>query len=110
MIETKTEITKELEKIGVEISHDENIDHLNDLENIQLAIFTPAINSKTSISNILKKSQVPLLKISNTWRGVSQKSLNTIAVAGTHGKTTTSSIIAHILKSDNKDGSFCVEE
>ena len=99
----KTELTKELEKIGVEISYDENIDYLNDLENIQLAIFTPAINSKNIYFKYFKKSQVPLLKRSQIL-GEITKSLDTIAVAGTHGKTTTSSIIAHILKSDNKDG------
>ena len=99
----KTELTKDLEKIGVEISYDENIDYLNDLENIQLAIFTPAINSKNIYFKYFKKSQVPLLKRSQIL-GEITKSLDTIAVAGTHGKTTTSSIIAHILKSDNKDG------
>ena len=35
---SKTELTKELEKVGVEISYDENIDSLKDLQNIQLVI------------------------------------------------------------------------
>ncbi len=100
---TKSELTKELEKIGVEIFHDENIDSLKDLKNIQLAIFTPAINPKNIYFEYFKKSQVPLLKRSQIL-GEITKSLDTIAVAGTHGKTTTSSIIAHILTSDKKDG------
>ena len=100
---TKTELTTELEKVGVEISYDENIDTLKDLQNIQLVIFTPAIDSKNIYFEYFKKSQVPLLKRSQIL-GEITKPLDTIAVAGTHGKTTTSSIIAHILTSDNKDG------
>ena len=100
---SKTELTKELEKIGVEISYDENIDSLKDLQNIKLVIFTPAIDSKNIYFEYFKKSQVPLLKRSQIL-GEITKPLDTIAVAGTHGKTTTSSIIAHILTSDNKDG------
>jgi UDP-N-acetylmuramate--alanine ligase len=99
----KTELTKELEKVGVEISYDENIDSLNDLKNIQLTIFTPAINPKNIYFEYFKKSQVPLLKRSKIL-GEITKPLDTIAVGGTHGKTTTSSIIAHILTSDNKNG------
>jgi UDP-N-acetylmuramate--alanine ligase len=100
---SKTELTKELEKVGVEISYDENIDSLKGLKNIQLAIFTPAINPKNIYFEYFKKSQVPFLKRSQIL-GEITKSLDTIAVAGTHGKTTTSSIISHILTSDNKDG------
>ena len=99
----KTELTKELENIGVEISYDEKKDFLEDVQNIQLAIFTPAINPKNIYFEYFKKSKVPLLKRSQIL-GEITKSLYTIAVAGTHGKTTTSSIIAHILRSDKKDG------
>ncbi len=99
----KTELTKELENIGVEISYDEKKDFLEDVQNIQLAIFTPAINPKNIYFEYFKKSKVPLLKRSQIL-GEITKSQDTIAVAGTHGKTTTSSIIAHILTSDNKDG------
>ena len=100
---SKTELTIELEKVGVEISYDENIDSLKDLQNIQLTIFTPAINPKNIYFEYFKKSQVPLLKRSQIL-GEITKPLDTIAVGGTHGKTTTSSIIAHILTSDNKNG------
>ena len=100
---SKTELTKELEKIGVEISYDENIDSLKDLENIQLTIFTPAINPKNIYFEYFKKSQVPLLKRSQIL-GAITNTLATLAVGGTHGKTTPSSIIAHLLPSAPPNG------
>tara|TARA_B100000768_G_scaffold62365_1_gene60398 strand:- start:685 stop:2037 length:1353 start_codon:yes stop_codon:yes gene_type:complete len=99
----KTELTKELEKIGVEISYNEKIDSLKGLEKFQMAIFTPAIKAKNIYLEYFKKNQVPLFKRSQIL-GEITKPLDTIAVAGTHGKTTISSIIAHILISDKKDG------
>ena len=74
----KTELTKELENIGVEISYDEKIDFLEDVKNIQLAIFTPAINQENIYFQYFKKSQVPLLKRSQIL-GEITKSLDTIA-------------------------------
>ncbi len=99
----KTELTKELEKIGVEISYNEKIDSLKGLEKFQMAIFTPAVKAKNIYLEYFKKNQVPLFKRSQIL-GEITKPLDTIAVAGTHGKTTISSIIAHILISDKKDG------
>ena len=99
----KTELSKELEKIGVEIFYEENTDLFAGLKDVQLAIYTPAISPTNIYLEHFKKNQVPLFKRSKIL-GEITKPLDTIAVAGTHGKTTTSSIVAHVLRSNNKDG------
>lgn len=61
-----------------------------------LIIYTPAIPKDHVQFNYLKDKGFEMVKRSQVL-GIITKSHFTIAVAGTHGKTTTSSIIAHIL-------------
>ncbi len=67
-----------------------------------LVIYTPAIPSNSRILNYFKNGGFTMKKRSEVL-GIISKGMYTIAVAGTHGKTTTSSIIAHILKHSGYD-------
>lgn len=67
-----------------------------------LIIYTPAIPADSAILNHFKSLGFPLKKRSEVL-GIISKGMFTIAVAGTHGKTTTSSIIAHLLKDSGYD-------
>ena len=62
-----------------------------------LVVFTPAIPKNHLEHAYLKEQGFTILKRSEVL-GLLTKSYKTVAVAGTHGKTTTSSLIAHILK------------
>ena len=99
---TETPLTKELQKEGVQIHFEDsinlipsNIQDLNNKENT-LVILTPAIPSTHAEFNFFKDQNYQIVKRSKVL-GLLTANQFTLAVAGTHGKTTTSSILAHIL-------------
>jgi len=96
---TPTSLTLELEKAGMKIHYDEDITAIphDILANNahSLVIYTPAIPATHSELIHLKDLGIPLYKRSEIL-GWLVSSTQNIAVAGTHGKTTTSSMVAHI--------------
>lgn len=92
---TPSHITNELTKQGVKIHFEDNPSLLP--PNIDLAIYTPAIPKNHKEFNFLKKQNTKLLKRAEILGEISEE-FNTIAIAGTHGKTTTTAICAQILK------------
>lgn len=97
---TPTPLTDELIKEGAEIHFEDRPDLIP--SNIDLVILTPAIPSSLNELHFVEKLDVPLLKRSEVLGEISKDKF-TIAVAGTHGKTTISSMIAHIFKCANAD-------
>src|SRR5260221_499713 len=101
---TPTPLTQELIAEGMEIHFDDNVEFIPGYINKDktLVIFTPAIPKNHVEYNYLKKDGFTILKRSEVL-GLLTRDYKTVAVAGTHGKTTTSSLIAHILKSAGKN-------
>lgn len=101
-----TEITNELAKLGAHISIGQNFDLIPvgvDLIVYTVAIkhYDPALLEKLFESGIAVKSYPEMLQIVT-------KGKYTIAVAGTHGKTTTTAMIAKILIETKNDPSVIV--
>ncbi|MDG1476687.1 MAG: UDP-N-acetylmuramate--L-alanine ligase [Vicingaceae bacterium] len=97
---TKTVLTEKLESEGIEIHYNEDVDQIpNSIRNKEagtLVIYTPAIPKDNKEFIYLSEQGLKLWKRSEVL-GLISENYFTIAVAGTHGKTTTSSIVAHVL-------------
>jgi UDP-N-acetylmuramate--alanine ligase len=102
---TSTYLTKELEAAGILVHFKDDVNAIPEAfmsaENT-LIIYTPAVPSNHAELNYFRDNGFEVLKRAQVL-GELSKTYNTVAVAGTHGKTTTSSIIAHLLKSSSKD-------
>lgn len=98
---TKTKLTSALISEGIDIVFEdvvnEKISELNP-ENT-LVIFTPAIK-KLSILDYFNDNRFLVLKRAKVLGSITENTA-CIAIAGTHGKTTTSSLVAHLSKEAN---------
>lgn len=101
---TPTPLTHELMEEGMEIHFEDKIEFIPGYLSPEktLVVFTPAIPKDHVEHNYLQENGFTIIKRSEVL-GLLTKNYRTIAVAGTHGKTTTSSLIAHILKSAGKN-------
>lgn len=104
---TKTKLTEQLcaEGVAIHYEEDENKIPVEIFHQINQAIvvYTPAIPKNHKEWLFLQEKNIKCYKRSEILGFISQKYF-TIAVAGTHGKTTTSSMIAHVL---NQGGVKC---
>ena len=91
---TRTQLTAELEKEGMNITYEEDLNHLPEV--IDLAIYTPAIPAENKILKEIIKRGIQLNKRAFALAEI-VKEKKVIAIAGTHGKTTTSGLLAHLL-------------
>ena len=101
---TRTDLTLELESLGVNITYDDAVEALpaqvqSDLNNT-LFVYTPAIPKDHPQWIWLQEQGIALHKRSQILGLLTQDKI-CLAVAGTHGKTTTSTLLAHILKTCN---------
>ena len=101
---TPTTLTKELIESGIEIHFEDNIDLIpkNFYVENTLVIITPAVPKIHSEWNYFLEREYQVKKRAEVL-GIITKDTFCFAVAGTHGKTTTSSILGHILYESGVD-------
>ncbi|MDP2527626.1 UDP-N-acetylmuramate--L-alanine ligase [Maribacter dokdonensis] len=98
---TESPLTQELAASGMDIHYKDSVDlvaevYKNDPEHT-LVVYTPAIPSNHTEYQFFLQNGFTIKKRSEVL-GLITKDSFCLAVAGTHGKTTTSSILAHLLK------------
>jgi UDP-N-acetylmuramate--alanine ligase len=98
---TPTDLTDQLRHEGIQLTFEDNSEGIpksfRDADPNTLIIYTPAIPKDSDIVNFFRSKGFDLFKRSQVL-GIISKGKFTIAVAGTHGKTTTSTMVAYILK------------
>lgn len=101
---TPTNITRELQSIGIQITFDQAVEQLPQELTPQntLVVLTPAIPKTHLQWNYFINHNFTIVKRAEVL-GIITKDTYCFAVAGTHGKTTTSSILAHILYQSGVD-------
>ena len=99
-----TTITASLEDLGVEIQFETLLDQIDESfmnPTATLVVFTPAIPESNAIFRYFKTNDFKVLKRSELL-GLVTEQTQCLAVAGTHGKTTTSSILGHLMYECNE--------
>lgn len=100
---TPSELTKELEEEHIPITYIDAEDQLNGLGlsvHDTLIVRTPAVPEDSVIYTYLREEGYTIMKRAEVL-GLVTRQMKALCVAGTHGKTTTSTMIAHLLAPTN---------
>ena len=92
---TPTPLTQTLQTEGIDIHFTEDISLID--QQADLVIYTPAIPAAHAELVWYQQNKYNVVKRSDVLQYISEQ-MNAVCVAGTHGKTTISTLIAHILK------------
>ena len=92
---SETELIKELEAEGLEIHFDENVEVIP--KDVDIVVYTPAVPKDHRELVFYQQHGYKVVKRSDVLQMITKSSFN-ICVAGTHGKTTTTTMIAHLLR------------
>jgi UDP-N-acetylmuramate--alanine ligase len=100
---TPSSITKELEHLGVAINYEDVVKNILPPfldKKKTLVIYTPAVSKNHTQLNYFLEQQFAVFKRSEILGKITESTF-CLAVAGTHGKTTTSAILGHIMVTAN---------
>ncbi len=93
---TETPLTKQLVSEGIPVHYDDNLE-LAPKDAQLIVLSTPAVPKGHTELLYYQQNNYPLLKRSEVLGAITRSSFN-ICVAGTHGKTTITTMVAHILR------------
>jgi UDP-N-acetylmuramate--alanine ligase len=94
---TPSPLTQSLEAEGVEVQYDDSLDRVKQLSvSKTIVVRTPAVPEDMPVYVWLRDNGFTILKRAEVLGSITRQQ-KALCVAGTHGKTTTSTILAHIL-------------
>lgn len=91
---TPSPLTKRLEEEGILIHYEDNPELIPD--NVDFVVLTPAIPADSLELNYLREQNVRIIKRAEVLGEISRQ-CRSVAVAGSHGKTTVTALITHLL-------------
>jgi UDP-N-acetylmuramate--alanine ligase len=92
---TPTTLTKDLEKEGIKIHFEDDVNKID--KEATVIVYTPAIPADHTELKYYRDHGYLVVKRSDVLNWITENAF-TIAIAGTHGKTTTTSMTAHLLR------------
>ena len=92
---TSTPLTRELEAAGIAIHYEERVDLIP--KDTDAVVYTPAIPAQHTELVYYREHKYTVVKRSDVLQWITESSFN-ICVGGTHGKTTVTSMTAHLLR------------
>jgi UDP-N-acetylmuramate--alanine ligase len=99
---TPTALTRALEQEGMHVHYTDDPGMIP--ANLDLAVWTPALPSTHQELTAIRNSETPLFKRAEVL-GIISKSKRCAAISGTHGKTSTSCLTAHLFHAGGIDAS-----
>lgn len=102
----ESELTKHLEEMGVTVFYGQQASNITN--DIDLVVYTAAIREDNPEFLQAREAGLPLISRAELLGQIMDNYQNSIAVAGTHGKTTTTSMISQILLSAKCDPTITV--
>ncbi|MEO5562548.1 MAG: UDP-N-acetylmuramate--L-alanine ligase [Chitinophagaceae bacterium] len=98
---TPTNLTREMETNGIAIHYEENVDVIP--KNAELVVYTPAVPKDHKELLYYQQHGNKVVKRSDVLQMITESSFN-ICIAGTHGKTTITTMVGHILRDSGFGG------
>ena len=102
----ESDLTRHLEHMGMQIFYGQKASNI--IDGIDLVVYTAAIHEDNPEFVCAKEKGLPMLSRAELLGQIMDNYQNSIAVSGTHGKTTTTSMISQILLQAKKDPTITV--
>lgn len=102
----ETPVIKHLQSLGIQINFGHKKENITD--DVDLVVYTAAIHPDNPELTAANEKGIPLMDRAHLLGEIMGEYANSIAVAGTHGKTTTTSMVSEILLAAEKDPTITV--
>ena len=98
---TRTPLTEELESEGIAVHYEDDCSYVPSDKERTTVVYTPAVPADMGEMKFVMENGYKVVKRSRML-GVLSEGMHCLAVAGTHGKTTTSTLLSHIMQTSGK--------
>ena len=102
----KTQLTEHLEQMGAKIAYGQRASNIT--EDIDVVVYTAAIHPDNLEFQAVQERKIPMLTRAELLGEMMRNYQNAVNIAGTHGKTTTTSMLTDILLAAGTDPTVTV--